>query len=120
MNIINNISERQCNISEPLKAEKISNNKITEPAKGDILDIFSKKVINPKDINDMVEAPRSIFKGYLCFTAGASLTLIGSLIKNKTVNKAATILGSIISIIGTFNFVKPFLLKDKNLTKKEK
>ncbi len=118
MNVINNYNDIRTNISTPLKAEKIS--LTNKESKKDILDIFSEKVVNKKDINDMVEAPRSIFKGYLCFTTGSSLTLIGSLIKNKSINKITTILGALISIYGTFNFVKPFLIKNKDLTKPEK
>ena len=121
MNIINSFQDKESiPINNQTKTENLKS--MTKPTeeKKDILDIFSEKVINPKDINDKVEVPRSIFKGYLCFTTGASMTLIGSLIKNKTVNKTATIIGSLFSIAGTYNFVKPFLIKEKTLTKTEK
>ena len=40
--------------------------------------------------------------------------------KNDKAKKGLSIAGSLISILGTFNFVKPFLIKDKNLTEEGK
>ena len=88
--------------------------------KPDILDIFSKKVINERDVNDMVTAPRAIFKGYLCFTTGTAINAIAAMIKNAKVKTGLLIAGTLASIYGTFNFVKPFLIKQENLTKSEK
>ncbi len=84
--------------------------------KPDLLDIASEKIINNRDITDTVTMPRAIFKGYLCFTAGTAINAIGGMLKNKKASKGLAIAGSLISILGTFNFVKPFLIKDKNLT----
>ena len=62
MNILNNYNT----IS---KKENKLNSRVRniEP---DFIDIISKKVINSRDITDTVTMPRSIFKGYLCFTTG--------------------------------------------------
>ena len=42
------------------------------------------------------------------------------MLKNKNVSKGMTVAGSLISIFGTYNFVKPFLKPKKELTKAEK
>ncbi len=82
-------------------------------SKPDIIDFISKKAIDPKDVNDTVTMPRAIFKGYLCFTAGTAINAIAGMLKNANAKKALGIAGSLISILGTFNFVKPFLHKEE-------
>lgn len=122
MNVFTNISSvgslpKQAVASEPQK------NIVASPKveyKPDILDIFSEKVVNKRDLTDMVTVPRTIFKGYLCFTAGTAINSIASLAGDNKFSKGLGILGNIISIYGTFNFVKPFLIKEKELTKSEK
>lgn len=84
-----------------------------EEDKFDIVDFISKKAINPKDVNDTVTMPRAIFKGYLCFTAGTAINAIAGMLKNANAKKVLGIAGSLISILGTFNFVKPFLHKEE-------
>lgn len=91
-------------VQTPVKAEE---------DKFDIVDFISKKAINPKDVNDTVTMPRAIFKGYLCFTAGTAINAIGGMLKNDKAKKFLAIVGSLISILGTFNFVKPFLHKEE-------
>lgn len=91
-----------------------------QPFKPDVIDILSEKVVNKNDLNDMVTTPRAIFKGYLFFTAGTAINTIASFIKNKKVANPLTILGCLSSIFGTYNFVKPYLIKDCKLTKNEK
>ena len=88
--------------------------------KPDLLDIASEKIVNKRDITDTVTMPRAIFKGYLCFTAGTAINAIAGMLKNDKAKKGLSIAGSLISILGTFNFVKPFLIKDKNLTEEGK
>ena len=85
---------------------------VTMENKPDIIDFISKKVINPKDVNDTVTMPRAIFKGYMCFTAGTAINAIGGMLKNDVAKKFLGIAGTLISIVGTFNFVKPFLYKE--------
>lgn len=84
--------------------------------KPDVLDVLSEKVVNRRDITDTVTVPRAIFKGYLCFTAGTAINAIAGMLKQGKFSKGLGIAGSLISIYGTFNFVKSFLIKDKNLT----
>ena len=68
----------------------------------------------------MVTVPRTIFKGYLCFTAGTMVNTIASFIKNDKLSSPLKIIGCLASIYGTYNFVKPFLIREENLTKTEK
>ena len=84
--------------------------------KPDMLDFFSEKVVNKNDIVDMVTTPRAIFKGYLCFTAGTLVNTIGGLIKQEKISNFLKITGCLASIYGTYNFVKPFLIREEKLT----
>ena len=89
--------------------------------KKDIIDIVSDKFSSKKDVYDTVTMPRAIFKGYLCFTAGTAINAIAGMLKKTNLSKALGITSSLISIYGTYNFVKPFLVRNnENLTKKEK
>ena len=112
MNILNNYNT----IS---KKENKLNSRVRniEP---DFIDIISKKVINSRDITDTVTMPRSIFKGYLCFTTGTVINSIAPIFSKTKLAKGLTIISSMLSILGTYNFVKPFLIKNKELTKTEK
>lgn len=106
------------NFDNPVKSVEVKPVKKEETPKveykPDLLDIASEKIINNRDITDTVTMPRAIFKGYLCFTAGTAINAIGGMLKNDIAKKTLGIAGSLISILGTFNFVKPFLIKDKN------
>ena len=121
---ISKISQAQAN----QKAPKIQNNAQSEVErtdyKPDFFDFLSEKVVNKNDINDMVTVPRAIFKGYLCFTAGTMINTIASFIKNEKLSTPFKIAGCLTSIYGTYNFVKPFLVRKEflstNLTKTEK
>lgn len=103
------------------------NNKVTtEPQKvqqtkleykPDIIDICSEKIVNKRDITDTVTMPRAIFKGYLCFTAGTTINAISGMLEKGKLSKGLGIAGSLLAILGTFNFVKPFLIPEKKLTK---
>lgn len=118
MNIINNY---QTPVKTPQQASLAAAPKTVEQPKTleyqpDILDILSEKVVNRRDITDTVTVPRAVFKGYLCFTAGTAINAISGMLGQGKFSKGLGIAGSLISIYGTFNFVKSFLIKDKNLT----
>ncbi len=111
MNILNEYTS----INRPqtsIKREPKNNSIQKQEHKQDILDIFSEKVVNKNDIEDMVKVPRSIFKGYLCFTTGTAINAITSYMKKSKLTNALQIIGGLISIYGTFNFVKPFLIRN--------
>lgn len=85
----------------------------TPEYKPDVLDILSEKVVNRRDITDTVTIPRAIFKGYLCFTVGTAINAIAGMLNQGRITKGMNIAGSLISIYGTYNFVKGFLVKEK-------
>ena len=122
MNIINNYSEYKSQAKPKSEINKTHQKSVTPKSdyKPDFFDKICEKVVNKRDINDMVTTPRAIFKGYLCFTAGTAINSIAALIKKPNISKYLNIAGTIISIYGTYNFVKPFLIKGKDLTKNEK
>lgn len=94
-----------------------------EEHKSDFFDKISEKVVNPKDITDTVKVPRTIFKGYLSFMIGSTLMFMANPIKEikgfKTISKILNFAGLGATIVGTYEFVKPFLLKAKDETKTE-
>ena len=92
---------------------------VNKQYKEDIMDVFAKKVVNQNDLNDMVTVPRTIFKGYLCFTVGTAINAIGAMFKNPVITKPLAIFGSLVSIYGTYNFVKPFLIRESEKNKEK-
>jgi len=117
MNVLSNFSVNTVSSSTISQA---NDSAVQKKIKPDILDICSEKIINKRDITDTVTMPRAIFKGYLCFTAGTAINAIAGMLKKGNLSKGLSIAGSLISILGTFNFVKPFLIPEKELTKSEK
>ena len=96
--------------TKQLKTEK-------KPEKEDkrILSNIDKYVKNSADMNDTITVPRTIFKGYLGVMAGTTLLTLGGLMKNPKNSFSAVLktLGTIVSLYGTYAFVRPFLIKDK-------
>lgn len=80
-----------------------------------ILSNINKYVRNSADMNDTITVPRTIFKGYLGVMAGTTLATLGGLAKSpkNTFGKILKIAGGLVSLYGTFAFVRPFLIKDK-------
>ena len=109
MNVLANI---QNTTQPPIKVETKPVQKTPE-YKPDVLDILSEKVVNRRDITDTVTVPRAIFKGYLCFTVGTAINAIAGMLQQGKLTKGMNIAGSLISIYGTYNFVKGFLVKEK-------
>ncbi len=121
MNIFDNFTQITTNnINKKTEIKKTEKVVTQQEYKADILDILSEKVVNKNDLNDMVTTPRAIFKGYLCFTAGTTINAIASLLKDNKFTKGLKIAASVISIYGTYNFVKPYLIRNKDLTKTPK
>lgn len=81
-----------------------------------MFDRVMEKVVNKRDIQDTVTMPRTIFKGYLGIMTGTSLLTIGAnMTKLLKTSKALRIAGLILAAIGTFEFVKPFMIRGKEL-----
>ena len=77
------------------------------------LDNFSIKVKNSADLSDTITVPRTIFKGYLGVMSGMTLLTLGGLTsKFPKISKPLNILGTLVSMYGTWAFVRPFVLKD--------
>lgn len=123
MNIINNYNSNQ-NMVAPNREMTPEHKAGVKAQKGgykpDFIDKISEKVVNKRDINDMVSVPRAIFKGYFFFTIGNIINGIAGKIRRNGIAQDINIIGNIFAIIGTYNFVKPFLIKGKELTKDEK
>ena len=80
-----------------------------------LTDIFYTKIRNTADMTDTVAVPRSIFKGYLGFTAGTALTSLAMAFKsNKYANRTLNVFGTLGIIYGTFSFVRPYIFKNVN------
>ena len=76
-------------------------------------DKFITHTKNAADMNDTVVVPRTIFKGYLGFMAGTTLTALGGLAKNKKwLSYPLNIAGILTCLYGTWAFVRPFVVKD--------
>ncbi len=126
MNIVTNYSDNKVINTDKTKSFDSPVKQENKPAqldyKPDLIDICSDKIISNHDIRDTVTMPRAIFKGYLCFTAGTAINAIAGMIKKEKVKSPLLILGSLISILGTFNFVKPFLANHRlqKLTEEKK
>lgn len=119
------------NIGTPKTYEylNVANKNIKIPKKNDkikqfppsLFDKLSEKVINKRDLNDSVQVPRSIFKGYFFFMMGTAINNLGVLLKQtKPKSKAVGVISgaclaifTAMSAIGTFEFVKPYLVKQK-------
>ncbi len=113
MNVLNIVSNQNEIVNNKIQQQNKQSQQPKLEYKPDILDICSEKIIKNRDITDTVTMPRAIFKGYLCFTAGTAINSIAGMLKHEKAKKGLSIAGSLISILGTFNFVKPFLIKEK-------
>lgn len=101
-----------------LSFAKVKANVENKPMREDkrILSNINKYVKNSADMNDTITVPRTIFKGYLGVMAGTTLMTLGGLVKNpkNAFGRFLKIAGGLVSLYGTFAFVRPFLIKDKN------
>lgn len=77
------------------------------------LDKFETGIRNSADLNDTVQVPRTIFKGYLAFMVGTALTTIAAMTKNnykKTTNTLNAISIALVTY-GTYSFARPYIIK---------
>ena len=113
MNVVDSIINKNLRVNTENKTQppRVEQKKLEY--KPDIIDICSEKIINNRDITDTVTIPRHLFKGYFCLTAGTTINAIAGMLKNKEVARGMSIAGSLIALLGTFNFVKPFFKPQK-------
>ena len=97
-----------------MKISKINPNVTfkSEPQKLKFTDKFYANTRNSADMNDTVVVPRTIFKGYLGFMAGTTMTALASLSKNNYIRKPLNAIGLATCMYGTWAFVRPFVVKD--------
>ena len=75
------------------------------------LDNFSTKGKNSADLSDTITVPRTIFKGYLGVMSGMTLLTLGGLTsKFPKISKPLNILGTLVSMYGTWAFVRPYIV----------
>lgn len=65
-------------------------------------------------MTDTIVVPRTIFKGYLGIMTGTTLATLGTLTSKKTPKfaKSLSVSGLLLSLYGTYAFVRPFVIKD--------
>lgn len=105
---------------KPDSFEKTQTEENKPKKQNDIVSFIESKVVNPRDINDTVTMPRAIFKGYLCFTAGTAIGAIASNYKNSKPGRILNAASAALTVLGTYNFVKPFIFKGEQTSKSEK
>lgn len=116
---------------QPTSAEKQDERLTTGQKFDSFVDKFNTNIQNSADLNDTVVVPRTIFKGYLSFMAGTTLMAIAPIIKKevikekikddvKTITKKINLpykilntAGWLTALLGTYFFVRPYLIKNK-------
>jgi len=80
-----------------------------------LLDKFETNIRNSADMNDTVKVPRTIFKGYLSIMTGSTMIALAMLAQKsfKKISNALNLLSAGFMIFGTYSFVRPYLLKNK-------
>lgn len=101
---------------KPISFTGVKQNSTTNPSQNaknsDFLAGFNKYIKNSSDLNDTIQVPRTIFKGYLAFfTSTTLLTLGGFCKKSKKISTGFNIFSAVAALYGTYAFVRPYLLR---------
>src|SRR5574344_1673766 len=104
---------------KPISFTGVKQNSTTNPSQNaknsDFLAGFNKYIKNSSDLNDTIQVPRTIFKGYLAFFTSTTILALGGFCKkNKYIYGAMNIMSSLLALYGTFAFVRPYLFRQKN------
>lgn len=116
INIIKNSSPNFKNKTAPEQTDM----PVQEKSKKEtFLDKFETNVRNSADLNDTIQVPRTIFKGYMAFTVGTALVTVAMIAKNKLpkLSNALNFASAAFVIYGTYSFVRPYLIKSKPQSK---
>lgn len=114
-NVFQNVASTQ---SFGTKAgEKLKEDSQTETKPPSTLDKFQYEIKNSADINDTIKVPRTIFKGYLAFTASTSFLTVAMLAakKHPKISAVFNILSAASVVYGTFSFVRPYIFNPEQL-----
>lgn len=118
-NVIQNVSQHFLSMQNfGTKSTKKLNEDAKEGSKPPSpLDKFETEVKNSADMNDTIRIPRTIFKGYLAFTASTSFLTVAMLAakKHPKLSAAFNILSAASIIYGTFSFVRPYLFNPEQV-----
>ncbi len=96
-----------------MKVQRIGTNLNFGETKEKFTDKFYTRNKNAADMNDTVIVPRTIFKGYLGFMAGTTMTALAQLAKNqKWLSIPLNTAGILTCLYGTWAFVRPYVIKD--------
>lgn len=108
---INNFNAFYPNFTNALDNKTETNPVKNPPKKNDFLSKFETNIINSADLNDTVQVPRTIFKGYLAFMAGSALATL-TLVTKGALKIILSVASAGLIVLGTFNFVKPYIIKN--------
>lgn len=105
VNLIKNINQSFAGteVQSPATAPKAEKKKF--------LDGFETKIKNAADLNDTIQVPRTIFKGYLAFMVSTAIASLAAFIKNSPVKKVMNVASILIATYGTYSFVRPYIIK---------
>lgn len=80
-----------------------------------LLDKFETSIRNSADMNDTLQVPRTIFKGYLAFMVSTTVVTLASFLnaKHKNLKTGMNVFSALTALYGTYSFVRPYLIKDK-------
>lgn len=110
MNVINS-NAFYPNFTNTSNCKAENNNVQKSDKKRSFLDKFETSMRNSADLNDTVQVPRTIFKGYLAFMAGAALSTLALIAKNNHLKNTLNVASTGLIIWGTFSFVRPYIIK---------
>ncbi len=82
-----------------------------------LLDKFETGMRNSADMNDTLQVPRTIFKGYLAFMVSTTMVTLASFInaKHQKIKNGINISSALLALYGTYSFVRPYIIKsDEN------
>lgn len=108
---INNFNAFYPNFTDASDSKTETNPVKNPPKKNDFLSKFETNIINSADLNDTVQVPRTIFKGYLAFMSGSALATL-TLVTKGTLKIILSVVSAGLIALGTFNFVKPYIIKN--------
>lgn len=97
--------------------KNLKENSQAEAKKPSALDKFETEIKNSADMDDTIRIPRTIFKGYLAFTASTSFLTVAMIAAKKHPNLSAVfnILSAASVIYGTFSFVRPYIFNPEQV-----
>ena len=103
-------------ISAINSVQYFGSNSETKNKKSSILNKFQTEIKNSADMNDTLEVPRTIFKGYLAFTASTAMSAVAAFTKKlPKVSGFFSALSAMTALWGTYSFVRPYLFTNTDL-----